>query len=118
MIVGGINMDVEIIQRQAATEELIKEHFARSLAIMLQKNRDRGDAWRGSGLMGQFIEIHSMYCRLRNLIWEMGPPDGEISNSVWTAEVMNALEDLRNFTMLGELCVLEQNWKGHFNEEL
>lgn len=78
---------------------------------MLKKNAGRGDAWRNSGLLGQFIEIHSMYFRLRNLIWETaGKPFGNIDD--WKAQVSNALEDLRNFTMLAELCLLEDNYNG------
>ena len=93
------------------TSELILDLNMRSLNIMLKKNRQRGDAWRGSGLVGTFIDIHSMYARLRKLIWDMGS-EASLKDEVWIAEVKNALQDMRNFTILSELCLEEENWKG------
>lgn len=106
-------MNVQYLERMESTEIKIKEYYEQSLAIMLKKNRDRGDCWRNSGLKGQFIEIHSMYFRLRNLIWEKGMPDP--SSEEWesfTKQVANALEDMRNFTMLAEMCLQEKNIDG------
>lgn len=120
-------MNPEMGKRIQNTEKQIEEYFERSKATMLQKNRDRGDCWRNSGLLGQFIEIHSMYFRLRRLIWDMGRPkkpssfDRDFVNKThqqandmlhWEEQVRNALEDLRNFTMLAEMCLEEDNWKG------
>ena len=92
------------------TEKQINQYFDKSKSIMIQKNRDRGDCWRNSGLLAQFIEIHSMYFRLRNLLWI-----GEIPKDLppeWRDQVQNALEDLRNFTILAEMCLNEGNIKG------
>jgi hypothetical protein len=127
-------MKPELEERIKDTEKCIEEYFERSKTTMLQKNQERGDCWRNSGLLGQFIEIHSMYFRLRRLIWDMGRPRKpgkpiskggfvnmkaalEYSNFyhdlfVWKDQITNALEDLRNFTMLAELCLEEDNWRG------
>lgn len=103
---------MDIKQRIIKTEDDIKRIFDNSLSVMLEKNSQRGDCWRNSGLLGQFIEIHSMYFRLRNLIWEIGPPILEHEYNNWEEQVRNALEDLRNFTMLGELCLIDDNFNG------
>lgn len=103
------------------TEKQVNEFFEKSKKIMLEKNKQRGDCWRGSGLMGQFIEIHSMYSRLRVLIYESEIPEkGSILYDEWRAQVENALEDLRNFTILGEMCLAENNIRGenYFNDIL
>ncbi len=101
------------------TEKQVKEFFDKSMEIMLEKNRQRGDCWRGSGLLGQFIEIHSMYSRLRVLIYsDTIPPKDSPNYRIWKDQVANALEDLRNFTVLGEMCLREGNLKGegYFDE--
>ena len=100
---------MNINERIEKTEKDIKDVFEKSIQVMLKKNRQRGDCWRSSGLQGQFVEIHSMYNRLRNLIWEIG---NKMDNKDWKDQVANALEDLRNFTMLAELCLDENNFKG------
>lgn len=123
-------MDKELTERIAQTGRMIDGYMEKSKKTMLQKNADRGDCWRNSGLLGQFVEIHSMYFRLRRLIWDMGPPelifkDGPISTDwdnwvAWADQVENALEDMRNFTMLAEMCLKEGNFKGdkYTKEEL
>lgn len=106
-------------ERIKKTEKDIEKYFENSKKIMLEKNRQRGDCWRNSGLLGQFIEIHSMYFRLRNLIWET-KYERESDLPLWKEQVTNALEDLRNFTILAELCLAENeiNFKGEEIEEL
>jgi len=103
-----------IEKRIEDTEEQIKRYMEKSLNTMLTKNKQRGDCWRNSGLLGQFVEIHSMYFRLRNLIWDM--KDHTFFNQKeyeeWKLQVINALEDLRNFTLLGEMCVIDKNFDG------
>lgn len=106
-------MKEELMKRMLITEEQIKSFFKQSEETMVRKNRERGDCWRQSGLLAEFIEIHSMYFRLRNLIWESKIPDvGSNEWKIWYNQVKNALEDLRNFTVLGELCLMEKNIKG------
>jgi hypothetical protein len=98
-------------ERVEDTKQQITMFLNKSLLVMLEKNAQRGDAWRNSGLLGQFVEIHSMYFRLRNLVWETKCQPLK-DKAEWKAQIVNALEDLRNFTMLAELCVLEENWDG------
>jgi len=114
-------MDDEFETRVANTEALLREFFDESTDIMIKKNRDRGDAWRGSGLLGQYVEIYSMYRRLDVLVWKMGwPVQGEHERDdsfrnrkgEWRDQVENALVDMRNFTMLAQLCLFEDNYRG------
>jgi hypothetical protein len=102
-----------IEKRIESTEKQIKKYFDNSMRIMISKNRQRGDCWRMSGLKAQVIEIHSMYFRLRNLVLEMEAP-GKNSDgwNEWADQIQNALEDMRNFTILAELCLLEKNLIG------
>ena len=100
---------MDIDERISTTKDRITSHVLEGLEIMIQKNNDRGDAWRASGLLGQFIEIHSMYHRLRALIYEK-PMRAFTKN--WDEQVKNALLDMRNFTILADLCVDEKNFDG------
>ncbi len=98
-------------------EERILDCLEKSTSIMLDRNTKRGDAWRGSGLMGQFIEIYSMCARLRRLIWDQGlPGDTTLTTAAgvdrWKDQVIDALRDMRNFTILAEFSIEEDNWKG------
>ena len=108
-------MSEDLDSRKVRTEVEIRRIFEDSMQVMLEKNRQRGDCWRNSGLIAQFVEIHSMYFRLRNLIWEdkESIPDADSDKwTEWEQQVANALEDLRNFTMLAELCLQERNIRG------
>lgn len=91
--------------------DLIKV-FNKSLKTMLRVNKERGDCWRGVGLKGSFLEVRNMFFRARNLIWEQDPPTDKVELERWKKDVVNALEDLRNYTMLSELSVMEENWWG------
>jgi len=111
----------ELNRRISESEKKIKEYFKTSQDTMLEKNKQRGDCWRGNGLVGQFTEIHTIYFRLRHLIW-LRSPDGLTFKSTkelmeWEAQVQNALEDMRNFTILAELCLHEGNLKGEKLDE-
>lgn len=93
------------------TEEQIKKYFQESMDVMIEKNKQRGDCWRNAGLIAQFVEIHSMYFRLRNLIWNKFG-NAQAFDPEWNEQVINALQDMRNFTILAELCVEERNMGG------
>ena len=69
---------------------------------MVEKNTQRGDGWRTTGIMGNFIDLHTCYCRVRGLVWE-NPP--RIGDAVWEADLRNALLDARNYTLLIELAL-------------
>jgi hypothetical protein len=91
----------------------IKKLVDESTEIMIQKNQERTDAWKGTGLIGQLVEIYSMYMRLKVLVWDMNPIAAESYMYVeWKEDVRNALVDLRNFTVLGELCLDDDNILG------
>ena len=105
-------------QKMKMTEARINKLVHDSLEIMIRKNRERTDAWKGSGLMGQFIEIYSMYIRLKVLIWD-NPPEKNVDGvlnlvqyKLWCEDVRNALVDMRNFTVLAELCLEDDNIYG------
>lgn len=95
------------------TENELRTVFEHSLQVMLNKNRERSDCWRSVGLIGSFLEIRTMYVRLRALVWEIEPPSTvSIEYHHWKLEVKNALEDLRNYTMLAELSLEDDNIRG------
>ena len=96
------------------TEIRIKTLVEESTKIMIKKNTDRVDAWKGSGLWGQFIEIYSMFMRLKVLIWDKGVPSriDMIEHNDWKEDIRNALVDMRNFTILAELCLEDENIRG------
>lgn len=98
-------------------ERRFKAATDNSLSIMITKNKQRGDCWRGTGVVGAFMEMRAIFFRLRNLIWEPGPPDREHADyNTWKADVIDAMRDLRNFTILGELSAEDDNLKGTGDE--
>ena len=85
----------------------------KSMKILEDKNRERNDCWRGVGLRGAFLEIRSMFFRLRTYMWDTPiPPICTEAYEKWKKEVENSLEDLRNFTLLAELSLNEDNIEG------
>jgi len=96
----------------------IEDCLVRSTEIMLDRNSKRGDACRGTGLLGQFVDIYSRCSRLKRLIWDQGLPcdsgieDDQAQLDIWIEQVLDTLRDLRNFTILAEFSIEEQNWKG------
>lgn len=105
-------MDRDLLKKKIA--EVVKA----STDIMIDRNTKRGDAWRGSGLLGNFIDIHTRYSRLKKLIWDQGLPcDSSTINTteqldIWLEQVVDTLRDIRNFTILAEFNIIEENWKG------
>jgi hypothetical protein len=55
-----------------------------------------------------------MFMRLKVLIWDRGEPPtiDMVEYKEWIEDVRNALVDMRNFTVLGELCLDDQNIMG------
>ena len=103
---------MKLEDRVKKTNEDLKTVFERSLDTMLKVNEQRGDAWRGVGLKGCYLEIRTMFLRLRNLCWYKKACANPTEYDEWKAAVVNALEDLRNYTMLAELSILEDNIEG------
>ena len=99
-------------------EKRFRRATEQSLSIMVRKNRQRGDCWRGTGVAGAFIEMRAIFFRLRNMIWDPGPPADLSSEEykTWKADVIDAMRDLRNFTILGELSAEDDNLKGTGDE--
>ncbi len=102
------------------TEKMMRKILDSSFNEMKEKNRQRGDCWRGVGLKGSFLEIRSMFFRLRNLAWRIDPPVDPKLLKIYKKELYNVLMDLRNFTILAEMAVVEENWEGDefFDTEL
>jgi len=96
------------------TDAMIKKIFDDSLRMMLEKNRSRGDCWRGVGLKGAFLEIRASFMRLKNLAWYGSAPvlHGDEAVLEYKKELLNVLVDLRCFAVLGEMSVLTDNWEG------
>lgn len=84
-----------------------------SVNTMLRKNEERGNCSGDVGLLGLFLETRTMYLRLRNLVWDKGPPPVKTEEYLnWKVAVQNALEDCRNYTILAEIALKNDNLKG------
>jgi hypothetical protein len=103
------------------SELSIRNIFKESQEMMLRKNRERGDCWKAVGLVGTYIEIKSMFYRLKGIIWDglmLSKRDGLILSKrafldeKEKAEVLNCLQDIRNFTILAELSINDDNFFG------
>lgn len=96
---------------------------------LVRANTQRGDAWKDIGLVGLFLEIRTMFLRLRGLIWDKPPmslgrydrsdpnkfaPDQE----AFKAAVTNALQDLRNYCVLAKMALDDANVYGDNRDEL
>ena len=99
---------------------LVKE----STRIMLKKNEERGNAAQDVGLLGLFLEVRTMYLRLRNLVWdtELNRINNPFNHdkdqrAEWKKAVRNALQDLRNYTILAEIAMLDNNLTGIGKDE-
>lgn len=92
--------------------EWIRKISKDSTDIMLKVNRERGSCSQEIGLLGLFLEVRTMYLRLRSLAWDQDPPDLKEEKEEWIASIRNALQDLRNYTILAEIALLEDNMKG------
>jgi hypothetical protein len=77
------------------------ENCRQAFEIMLNKNTERNDCWKSTGILGAFVEIHSIYNRLREMIWNRTM---NTKDPVWMKELMNCTMDMRNFTVLMELA--------------
>jgi len=80
-----------------------------------EANTKRGNAWEDIGLQGLFLEVRTMYLRLRNLVWdELANKDKDWDR--FTQEhkkrVANCLLDLRAYATLAELAVQDDNYFG------
>jgi len=99
------------MDREEKEIELIKKISEESTAIMLRVNKERGSCSQSIGLLGLFLEVRTMYLRLRSLVWDCDPIHIE-DKEKWKADVKNALQDLRNYTILSEIALIEDNMKG------
>ena len=87
-----------------------------------EANEKRGNAWRDIGVCGLFLEVRTMYLRLRAMVWD------ELINSGtdfdwyrFTKEhkkgVANCLLDMRAYTTLLELAMQDDNYFGTGKDE-
>jgi hypothetical protein len=100
MIHLKFNIGGDITDLKRLNPDLV-EVARRATEIMFNKNTERNDCWKATGIMGAFVEIHSIYNRLREMIWNrpMDPTDEK-----WMRELLNCTMDMRNFTILMELA--------------
>ena len=112
--------DVQAKAERRRIKALVKE----STRIMMRKNEERGNAAQDVGLLGLFLEIRTMYLRLRNLVWDTELEKIENpfvfdadKRAKWKKDVRNALQDLRNYTVLAEIAMLDDNFIGVDKDE-
>ena len=82
-------------------------------------NTKRGDAWRDIGAIGLFLEVRTMYLRLRDMVWDQLTADGRgefgedpISVADHRKRVFDCLLDLRAYAVLLEMAVWDENYFG------
>jgi hypothetical protein len=85
-------------------------------------NTKRGDSWRDIGAIGLFLEVRTMYLRLRDMVWneltDKERPLGEFGSEdpddiiEHRKRVFDCLTDLRAYTVLLELAVRDENYFG------
>lgn len=94
--------------------ELVRE----SLATFNEKNKERGDIFKAVGAKGAYLEIRTCTARLRKLIWDQGEVPAQDWWDNWMPEVKNVCEDLRNFSVMLQMCAEEFNLDGReFNDD-
>lgn len=81
-------------------------------------NAERGNAWENIGLLGLFLEVRTMYLRLRNLVWDefMNVRINEMTPE-HKKRVADCLLDLRAYTVLTELAMQDNNFFGNDNDK-
>ena len=85
--------------------------FMRDAARLGVANCERGDAWRALGAMGLFLEVRTMYLRLRGLFWDNLAP-GVTFDQMPHGAILNALTDLKCYAALMQLALEENNLTG------
>jgi len=91
----------------SSTPHRVKKLFACDLRRMSVANNERGDSWRDIGALGLFLEVRTMYLRLRGLLWDqmVSLVDGDCGQVLDKIALRNALQDLRNYAALLELAI-------------
>jgi len=95
------------------TDERIVRIFNNSMQIMRRKNAERGDCWKYVGLLGTFVEIKSMYYRLKAIFWDKYKTNYDANYFEKNKEeIRNCLVDIRNFTIIAEMALDDLNIDG------
>ena len=71
--------------------------------IMVRKNAERGDCWQATCMMGAFVELHTCYNRLREMLW-VRHSSIKLTKE-FSEELLNVTQDMRNFTILLEMAL-------------
>lgn len=88
----------------------MKDVSDRTLLRLMQADRKRGHAWRDIGLIGLFLEIRTMYLRLRHQVWDEQSTTKSLPD--YKPIIKDILTDLRTYSILAELALEDNNWKG------
>jgi len=92
--------------------EKVEFSINRSNRVLKERNAVRGPIYKDVGYKGAFLEMRTCMARLRKALWEKERPDDLMERVQWNREVLDSLRDLRNFTILAEICVIEDNSDG------
>ena len=90
-------------------------------------NAKRGNAWEAIGMLGLFLEVRTMYLRLRGMIWDGLLRPGEADKQMlrgklvipnkYMERVYDCLLDLRAYTVLLEIALQDNNLLGNSRDE-
>lgn len=102
----------------AAVNTRISDILGMTTERLIQANTKRGNAWEAIGSLGLFLEVRTMFLRLRALLWDGGMPkqltQGElIVPDEYKKQVCDCLLDLRAYATLLQMAVQDENWIGN-----
>jgi hypothetical protein len=107
------------------------EAYIDSLVLLQKRNLERGDSWKAIGALGLFLEVRTMYLRLRGLFWDSLSPAGRLGSDnkkedfkslfrpseKWQEDVLNATIDMRNYTVLFDMALKSGNIYGYGEDD-
>lgn len=81
-------------------------------------NTKRDNAWENIGLLGLFLEVRTMYLRLRSLVWgEFIKGKASDMTTEHKKRALDCLLDLRAYTVLAEMALQDNNYYGSGDDE-
>lgn len=118
METGKTRRDYEL-EKIAAVNARIEAVLQKTATRLKAANAKRGNAWEGIGVVGLFLEVRTMYLRLRHQIWDeivVNRPITAADDNFFSEEhldrVLDTLLDMRAYSVLTELAIMDKNYTG------
>ncbi len=98
-------------------DKRIDKIFTENARRLQVANTKRSNAWEAIGAIGLFLEVRTMYLRLRGLVWDglfIHPTPHE---PIDKEAIYDCLLDLRAYTALLELALQDDNFTGKGSDD-